>query len=140
MEYLAKIIHKTHISYLPTSYAVQFYGMPDGKVVFIYARDSKTNTSHEFVFAEHKEFSYDYYRGKLMLHKNNTVKEAVYTEMIDKPNPQYTIFMVSSEICSYTEAYNTVNRMAGKIINKKSMNKIIQLNEKSEVDDNANVC
>ena len=140
MEYLAKIIHKTHISYLPTSYAVQFYGMPNGKVIIVYARDCKAKTSQEFVFAEHKEFSYDYHRGKLMLVKNNTTKRTAYPEMIDKPDPQYTIFRISGKISSYIEAFNAINRMAGKMISEDRINKTITLNDKREVDTDAIVC
>ena len=118
MEYLAKIIHQTHISYLPTSYAVQFYGMPNGKVLFTYARDSVPKPYQEFVFAEHKEFSFDYKRGKLMMHKNGTIKDAINNEMVDKPGPQYIVFKVSTKIRSYTEAFTEINQLANEIINE----------------------
>lgn len=127
MEYLAKIIHKTHLSYLPTAYPVQFYGMPNGKVLFTYARDSTIKTQQEFIFAEHKEFSYDYLRGKLLFHKNGTVKDAINNEMIDKANPVYSIFLVSKTICSYTEAFKKLNHMANRMMNENKAKKTIRL-------------
>lgn len=132
MEYLAKIIHKTHLSYLPTLYPVQFYGMPNGKVLFTYARDVASKTQQEFIFAEHKEFSYDYSRGKLLLHKNGIMKDAMNNEMIDKPDPAYTIFLVSKTIRSYTEAFNKLNHLANKMMNGNKAGKTIKLNTITE--------
>lgn len=128
MEYLAKIIHKTHLSYLPTTYPVQFYGMPNGKVLFTYARDSSTKTEREFVFAEHYEFTYDYLRGKLLVNNNGIMKNAINNEMIDKPDPRFTIFLVSKTIRSYTEAFNKLNLIAIELMNEDEAKKTILLN------------
>jgi hypothetical protein len=38
MECFAKLIYKSHMTYIPTNLPVQFYGLPDGKVYLIYAR------------------------------------------------------------------------------------------------------
>jgi len=130
MEYLAKIIHKTHLSHLPTSLPVQFFGMPNGKVYFIYARYFGNTADYEFVFAEHKEFSFNYTEGKLMYHRNGKLEFAIDNEIIDKPDPQYTVFKVSKAIRSYTDAYNELNLMAREIINEHNEGKTILLNTK----------
>ena len=130
MEYLAKIIHKTHLSHLPTNLPVQFFGMPHGKVYFIYARYLGKTADFEFVFAEHKEFSYDYSEGKLMHQRNGKLESAINNEIVDKPNPQYTVFKVSRAIRSYTDAYNELNLMAKEIISEHEAGKTILLNTK----------
>lgn len=128
MEYLAKIIHKTHLSYLPTSYPVQFYGMPNGKVYIVFKRNTEIKSELEFVIAEHKEFTYDYSNNKLLFRKNGKIEKAFNNEMIDKPDPQFTILKVSNTIRSFTEAYNELNLMAREIINEKLTRKTILLN------------
>ena len=125
MEFHAKIIYKTYLSYLPTSYPVQFYGMPNGKVYFFYARDNGINTEQEFVFAEHNEFFYDYASNKLTYILNNKKKYAINNEIIDKPNPEFTVFMVNSTISSYLEAFNKLNLLANEIISQSKAKKTI---------------
>lgn len=128
MEYYAKIIHKTRISYLPTNFPVQFYGMPDGKVFLIYARSSKVNPTSEFVFAEHKEFFYDNANNQLMYLKQGKSENAINNDMIDKPSPLYSIFKVSRTIKSYCEAFNELNLMALEIINNNAIRRARELN------------
>jgi len=56
------------MTYLPSKTPVQFYGLPDGKVYLIYTRFYEVKydrTYLEYVFAEHKEFSYDYENDRL---------------------------------------------------------------------------
>ena len=128
MKYYAKIIHKTHISYLPTNFPVQFYGMPNGKVFLLYARSSKVNPASEFVFAEHKEFFYDYASEQLMYLRQGKSENAINNDMIDKPNPLYSIFKVSRNTKSYSDAFNELNLIALEIIIKNTSKKTIKLN------------
>ena len=130
MEYYAKIIHKTHINYLPTNYPVHFYGMPNGKVFFVYARNSGIKCKTEYVFAEHKEFYYDYSTFKLLWYKQGKMKIAINNELIDKPDPDFNIFKVSNEIHSYTAAFDELNQMARKIINEENDKETILLDYK----------
>jgi hypothetical protein len=139
MEYFAKIIHKTHLSYLPTFYPVQFYGMPNGKVFFVYARDSEIKTVLEFVFAEHKEFSYDYVNHKLMMLRNGKIEKAISNEMIDKPGPEYLVFKVSRSIGSYSDAFHEINLMAKELLDEIIARRTVKLNLKFRKDFRSNV-
>jgi hypothetical protein len=112
MKLLAKLIHKTYMSYLPTAFPAHFYGMPNGKVYLIYSRfyDIKFGESGlEFVFAIHKEFLYDYEKEKII--PNDKIKKIfpISAESIDKPHPQIKILEINRGINSYGEALNVLN-------------------------------
>lgn len=115
MENYAKLIHKSHITYLPTNFPVQFYGLPDGKVYILFARlyEIKFQRSGiEFVTAEHLEFSYNYAEEKLILHGNPDSKKPVYSELVDKPSPRFKILKVNREFKSLAEAFVQLNQKA----------------------------
>ncbi len=115
MENFAKLIHKSHITYLPTNFPVQFYGLPDGKVYVLFARfyEIKFQRSGiEFITAEHLEFSYNYDEEKLIRHGNADIKKAVYPELVDKPNPKIKILKVNREFNSFAEAFTQLNKKA----------------------------
>ena len=115
MENFAKLIHKSHITYLPTNFPAQFYGLPDGKVYIIFARlyEIKFQRSGiEFVTAEHLEFSYNYTDEKLILHGNQDSKKTVYPEQVDKQDPKFKILKVNREINSLAEAFTLLNKKA----------------------------
>jgi hypothetical protein len=122
MENFAKLIHKSHITYLPTNFPAQFYGLPDGKVYIIFARlyEIKFQRSGiEFVTAEHLEFSYNYTDEKLILHGNQDSKRPVYPEQVDKQNPKFKILKVNREIKSLAEAFALLNKKAKAQLSKK---------------------
>lgn len=115
MENLAKLIHKSHITYLPTNFPVQFYGLPDGKVYILFARlyEIKFQRSGiEFITAEHLEFAYNYNEEKLILQGNHDSKKFVYSELVDKPNPKFKILKVNREFNSLAEALVQLNKKA----------------------------
>jgi len=115
MEIFAKLIHKSFVTYLPTKFPVQFYGLPDGKVYIIYARffEIKFQRSGlEFILAEHLEFSYNYDEEKLISTGNQDNKKPVYSELVDKPNPKIKIIKVNREFNSFAEAFNELNKKA----------------------------
>ena len=115
MESFAKLIHRTHTTYLPTKFPAQFYGLPDGKVYVIYPRfyEIKFQRSGlEFVLAEHLEFSYNYNDGKLLGRGNSDNQKSVYPELVDKPNPKFKIIKVSREFNSFAEAFENLNSKA----------------------------
>ncbi len=118
MKPLAKLIHKTYMSYLPTAFPAHFYGMPNGKVYLIYSRfyDIKFGESGlEFVFAMHKEFSYDYEKEKILPSNKIRIKSPVFAELIDKPDPKIHILKINRSINSYGEALNYLNDEAQKM-------------------------
>lgn len=122
MEIFAKLIHKSFVSYLPTNFPVQFYGLPDGKVYIIYARfyEIKFQRSGlEFILAEHQEFSYNYEEEKLITFGNQDTKKPVYAELVDKPNPKIKILKVNREFNSFAEAFAQLNKKAKTQLEKK---------------------
>ncbi len=133
MENFAKLIHKSHITYLPTNFPVQFYGLPDGRVYILFARfyEIKFQRSGiEYVTAEHLEFSYNYNEEKLIPQGNYDSKKPFYSELIDKPNPKIKILKVNREFNSYAEAYFQLNKKAKTQLLKKPEDiQIISSNE-----------
>jgi hypothetical protein len=122
MEIFAKLIHKSFVTYLPTKFPVQFYGLPDGKVYIIYARffEIKYQRSGlEFILAEHLEFLYNYAEEKLISTGNHDSKLPVYSELVDKPNPKIKIIKVNREFNSLAEAFNELNKKAKTQFQKK---------------------
>jgi hypothetical protein len=122
MEIFAKLIHKSFVTYLPTNFPVQFYGLPDGKVYIIYARfyEIKFQRSGlEFILAEHLEFSYNYQEEKLISSGNQDTKKTVYSELVDKPNPKIKILKVNREFNSFAEAFAQLNKKAKTQLEKK---------------------
>ncbi len=117
MNTAAKLIHKTDVTYLPTSFPAHFYGMPDGKIYLVFSRFFKEKfrrTSVEFIFAEHKEFFYDYENNKV--YQNTTDRTIpVFVELLDKPNPEVNIIRVDRDLNSYGEAFLFLNKQAMKM-------------------------
>lgn len=105
MKTVAKLIHQTNMTYVPTNLPVRFYGLPNGKVYLLYARfflSRPEKTDIEFVLAEHEEFDFDF-ENDLLIPKN-TSSYPVYREMVDKPNPLFHILLVNREVKSFDEA------------------------------------
>jgi len=122
MKNYAKLIHKSNITFLPTNFPVQFFGLPDGKVYLIYARfyEIKFDRSDlEFVLAEHAEFFYNYDDEKLFLFGNQGVQKPMYSEMVDKMNPKIKILKVNREFNSFAEAFIQLNKKAKDLFHKK---------------------
>lgn len=105
MKAVAKLIHQSSMTYIPTNLPVRFYGLPDGKVYLLYARfflSRAEKTDLEFVLAEHEEFYFDYEKDVLI--PKIVSRYPVYREMVDKPNPMFHILQVNREVKSYDEA------------------------------------
>ena len=118
MKSFAKLIHKTCMSYLPTAFPAHFYGMPNGKVYLIYSRfyDVKFGMSGlEFVFAIHKEFSYDYEEEKILAADKIRNKSLIFSESVDKPDPKIQILKINRGLNSYGEALSFLNKEAQKM-------------------------
>ncbi|HSM46380.1 MAG TPA: hypothetical protein VK872_01080 [Draconibacterium sp.] len=119
MESNARVIYKTHNSYLPTKLPVSFYGLPNGKVYVIYSRFYEKNlekTGLEFVLAQHEEFYYDYEGRQLILLENNNKFFPVVSKLIDKPETKIKIKKVSRNLKTYSEAQSVLNAMAAKMV------------------------
>ncbi len=127
MESVAKLIHYSHLTYLPTNLPALFFGMPDNKVYLIYGRYYKLNSNKselEFIFAVHSEFSYDYQNSKLVPGSISNSKYPVYNGMVDKPEPKFEILKVLNDIHSYDEVIEKMNSKAKRMVNKRNKLKI----------------
>jgi len=114
----AKLIHKTHTSYLSTPFPVHFYGMPNGKIYIVYSRFYEVDygkTGLEFIFAVHKEFYYDYEKDELNAVHNDFFRNPIYSEMIDKPEPKIRTVKIYRDLNSYGEAQALLNQKAIKM-------------------------
>ena len=111
MKPVAKLLHQTYTTYLPTAFPAHFYGMPDGRVYLIFSRFYEAgfgNSGLEFVFAIHKEFSYNYDNGTIM-HLGKKKKQPVFAETVNKPNPKIEILKIQRDLNSYGEAERLLN-------------------------------
>jgi len=114
----AKLIHKTHTTYLPTPFPVHYYGMPNGKIYLVFSRFYEVDfgkTGIEFIFAVHKEFSYDYEKEELNAVCNEFHRTPIYSEMIDKPEPKIKTVKIYRDLNSYGEAQALLNEKAIKM-------------------------
>jgi len=114
----AKLIHKTHTTYFSTPFPVHFYGMPNGKVYLVFSRFYEVDygkTGLEFIFAVHKEFSFDYEKEELKAVYNKFYGTPVYSEMIDKPEPKIRTVKIYRNLNSYGEAQALLNKKAIKM-------------------------
>ena len=111
----AKLIHKTHTTYLRTPFPVHYYGMPNGKIYLVFSRfyeGGYGKTGLEFIFAIHEEFSYDYEKDKLNSVTNEVYRTPIYSEMVDKPEPKIKTVKVYRNLNSYGEALALLNQRA----------------------------
>lgn len=118
MKPLAKLIHRTHASYLPTAFPAHYYGMPNGKIYLVFSRfyDSDIgNSGIEFVFAEHKDFSYDYEKETIRARRRTNKSLPIFAEYVDNPDTRITVFTIERNLNSYGEAQRFLNREAEKM-------------------------
>ncbi len=116
MKPVAKIIHRTYVSYLPTAFPAHYYGMPNGKIFLVFSRfyeEELGKTGLEFVFAEHKDFYFDYKNDTILPASENSRQEPVFSEQVDYPMAKYHIFNISREFKSYGQAQIYLNEQAG---------------------------
>lgn len=117
MKALAKLIHKTHASYLPTAFPAHYYGMPNGKIYLVFSQFYEAafgKTGLEFVFAEHKDYQFDYEKG-IIIPCSKKVNSPVFAEHVDRPRAKINVINTSRDMCSYGEAQGFLNREAQKM-------------------------
>ncbi len=118
MKALAKLIHQTPASYLPTVFPAHYYGMPNGKIYLVFSRFYEMafgQSGLEFVFAEHNDFSFDYDNNKILNKENDTHKVPVFVEDVDRPGTKIRILSVNRSLNSYGEAQIFLNGEAQKM-------------------------
>ena len=118
MKSLAKLVHRTYATYLPTAFPAHYYGIPNGKIYLVFSRFYKVafgKSGLEFVFAEHKDFSYDYENETILPKKKRRKKTKIFAEYVDNPNSKFNIFIISRKLKSYADAQSLINREALKM-------------------------
>lgn len=119
MKPVAKLIHKTYASYLPTDFPAHYYGMPNGKIFVVFSQFYEAEigkTGLEFVFAEHKEFTYDYNNDALIPKSKNKNLTPVFAEHLDYPKAKFNVLNINRNLRSYGEALVFLNQKAGKMM------------------------
>ena len=119
MEVYSRLLFKSYMAYLPTSLPVYFYGMPDNKIYLVYARNyekSFDETGLEFVFAYHKDFTYDY--DSYTIYYRNTIETSLsdFIDTIEQPSQRLKIKKVYRKINSYSRAQKKLEKMAVKML------------------------
>ena len=118
MKSIAKLVYQTYVTYLPTAFHAQYYGMPNGKIYMVFSRFYKVafgKSGMEFVFAEHGDFSFDYEKDTIIPCDNQQKQSPVFAEDVDNPSSKFNIFSISRKLKSYGEAQCFINREAKKM-------------------------
>ena len=118
MKPIAKLIHRTYASYLPTAFPAHYYGMPNGKIFLVFSRFHEAaigKSGLEFVFAEHKEFVYDYKNDTIVSTSKQLKQTPVFAEQVDYPQAKFNVFTINRDLNSYGEAQILINQQAGKM-------------------------
>ena len=112
MKPLAKLIHQTPASYLPTAFPAHYYGMPNGKIYLVFSRFYELafgESGLEFVFAEHRDYLYNYETDEIIPRRNRKSRLKVFTEEVDHPNLRINIFTTKRNLQSYGQAQAYLN-------------------------------
>lgn len=119
MKTFAKLVYRTYTSYLPTVFPAHYYGMPNGKIFLVFSRfygAAFGKSGLEFVFAEHKDYSYDYKTETIIPAKRKRKNSRVFAEHVDYPRAKFNIFSISRKLKSYGEAQVFLNQQADKMV------------------------
>lgn len=119
MEAFAKLIHRTNVSYLPTLFPVHYYGMPNGKIFVVFSRYYEIKfggSGLEFIFALHKDYSFDYEKDRVVqFQKKERDSKMIFPELLDHPDMKIVIVKIARGINSYGQALNVLHKMAGEM-------------------------
>lgn len=118
MKSIAKLVYQTCATYLPTAFPAHYYGMPNGKIYLVFSRFYNLafeKSGLEFVFAECKDFSFDYVNETIISCSVEHKQSPIFAENVDSPNSKFNILSVSRELKSYGEAQRFINRKAKKM-------------------------
>jgi hypothetical protein len=112
MEIKTRLLCKSHLTYFSTEMPVYFYGMPNGKIYCFYARFfeiSLNHNEHEFVFAVHEDFTYDYESGKIIAYGFKETHLSDYAKIVNSPDQRIRIVNVYRFLESYADAQVFLN-------------------------------
>jgi hypothetical protein len=115
MEIKIRLLCKSHLTYFSTDMPVYFYGMPNGRIFCFFARFSEVHLNQstlEFVFAVHEDFTYDYETGKIIAYGFKETRISDYEEMVNSPDQRIRIMNVYQFLESYSDAQLFLNTKA----------------------------
>jgi len=119
MKSIAKLIHRTYASYLPTAFPAHYYGMPNGKIYLVFSRfyeEAIGDSGLEFVFAEHNDLFFDYDNNRILNKDIDKHNIPVFVEDVDRPGTKISILSVNRGLNSYGEAQIFLNGEAQKMM------------------------
>lgn len=128
MELKAHLIYKSNMTYLETILPVYFYGLPNGKIVCVYAQisEKENNLSGlDFTLAEHEDFIYDYHSEAIYIwgFKKITLRE--FMNYVDKPEQRTKPLKAHGDFHSYSDARDFLNFTSKSMMNSFAIKDII---------------
>jgi hypothetical protein len=118
MKSFAKLLYRTYATYLPTAFPAHYYGMPNGKIYLVFSRFYRIafdESGLEFVFAEHKDYSFDYNSETIVPLRKEQKPSPIFAEQVDAPKSKFKIFSVERKLRSYGEAQLFLNQIADRM-------------------------
>lgn len=86
MNFKAHLIYKSVNTCFHTNLPVYFYGLPNGKIVVLYAsckNDFPDDTCLKWILAEHLDFSYDFATGAILTAGPRIIEIDEFMELAD---------------------------------------------------------
>lgn len=124
----AQLIYKSYMTYFHTLFPVYFYGLPNGKIVCIYAciSEKENNKSGlEFVLAEHEDFIYDYHSGAIFIWGFKEITKQNFMDYVDRPDQRVVPMKKQGEFQSIPEALDFLNFKSKSLVNPFAVKDII---------------
>lgn len=128
MELKAHFMYKSHMTYFHTLFPVYFYGLPNGKIVCMYANLSGNEDNQSglvFVLAEHQDFIYDYHTGAIYIRGFKKISLEEFKDYVDKPEQRTVPLKRNNDFQSYSEALEFLNYGAKSMMNSFTVKDII---------------
>ncbi len=107
MKLQAHLIYKSEFTCFPTSLPVYFYGLPNGKVILLFAQsdaDFAFDTSLKWFLAEHIDFSYDYHSGTILTEDFQEVGIDEFMELADNLEQRVIVLATFGNFLNKSEA------------------------------------
>ena len=115
----ARLIYKSFNTCFRTFLPVYFYGMPNARIVILFAREKEnciTRDKFEWVVASHLDFWYDYESDAILDFQNREYEFEDFMEYVDKLEQRIRTIKTFGNFPSYTEAQQFYNSNASKML------------------------
>jgi hypothetical protein len=118
MRGISKLISKSNMTYLPTSFPVYFYGMPDNRIYIIYIGtfDLGLIRGLEYVFGYFEDMNYEYQSGKIYYLNCMLSNTSDFFDLVNRPQIRYKIIGSCRNIDSMRDAVKIMEDFSTKRI------------------------